>query len=230
MSLNYTSYVAELQALAPTTAADTDFLAILPGAIDYAEQRIYRELDLLSTVVRDSSGNAVANSRTFTLPSAQGRFVVLQGVNVITPVGSTPANGARNALIKASRDYIDFVWPSETAAGASTVPQYFAHVTDQIIVFGPPPGSAFNVEAVGTVRPTPLSGTNATTFLSQYLPDLLIAASMVFISGYQKNFGSQADDPKMAQSWEQQYQTLFASANAEEVRKKFGASAAMAKV
>ena len=44
---------------------------------------------------------------------------------------------------------------------------------------------------------------------------------MVFASGYQKNFGSQSDDPKMAMSWEDQYQKLMASANAEELRKKW---------
>lgn len=228
MSLTYATYQTELAALIVAGTSDADFITILPGIIDYAEQRVYRELDLLSTVVRDSSTNATANSRNFTLPSAQGRFVVLQSVNVVTPVGMTTSNGTRVPLVRTSRDYIDAAWPSETAAGASTVPVYWAPVTDQTIIFGPPPGSTFNVEAVGTIRPNPLSATNTTTFLTLYLPDLFIAASMIFASGYQKNFGSQADDPKMAQSWEAQYQTLFASANKEELKRKFGSAPAMA--
>lgn len=224
MSLNYSQYVAELQGLAGTTSADADFLAIIPGAIDYAEQRIYRELDLLSTIVRDNSANATANARTFTLPSSLGRFVIVEGINIVTPVGSTTANGTRNALTPTSKEYIDFVWPTEAAGSATTVPSYFGMVTDQTVVFGPAPGAAFNVEVIGTIRPAPLSASNATTFLSLYLPDLFIAASMVFLSGYMKNFGAQQDNPQMAVSWEAQYGVLFQSANAEEQRRKFGAA------
>ena len=66
-----------------------------------------------------------------------------------------------------------------------------------------------------------MAASNQTTFISQYLPDLLIMASMVYISAYQRNFGRQSDDPQMAQSYESQYQTLLKSAAVEEARKKF---------
>jgi hypothetical protein len=48
-----------------------------------------------------------------------------------------------------------------------------------------------------------------------------MAASMVFASGYMRNFGSQADDPRMSQSWESQYQLLKASAQTEQARQRF---------
>jgi hypothetical protein len=70
-----------------------------------------------------------------------------------------------------------------------------------------------------------LSATNTTTFISLYLPDLFIMASMVYVSAYQRNFGRQSDDPQMAQSYEMQYQTLLKSADLEENRKKFEAAA-----
>lgn len=224
MSLTYTTYVTALSTLLIIESSETNFVAILPDIIDYAEQRIYRELDLAATVVRDSSASLTANNRTFTLPSAQGRFVVVNGINVVTPVGSTPANGTRTPLIPCSRDAIDLFWPSETAASASTVPAKFAMITDQIVIVGPPPGAGYNVEVVGTIRPAALSVSNTTTVLSTYFPDLFFAASMVFASGYTKNFGSQSDDPKMAMSWEAQYQTLKSSAAIEEARKKFQGS------
>jgi hypothetical protein len=222
MSLTYSSYVTAIQTLMPTTSADVDFASIFPSAIDYAEQRLYRELDLLSTVNRDTSGTVTANSRTFTLPQSIGLFVVVDGINIITPVGSTASNGTRNPLVPASRSYIDFVWPSETAASAATVPSLWAPVTDQIILLGPAPGAGFAVEVIGTIRPTPISASNTTTFLSLNLPDLFVAATMIFISGYMKNYGAQSDDPKLAVSWDSQYDKLFASANAEEMRRKFG--------
>jgi hypothetical protein len=49
-------------------------------------------------------------------------------------------------------------------------------------------------------------------------------ASMIFVSGYQRNFGRASDDPAMAQSYEAQYQTLLKGATVEEARKKFESS------
>lgn len=62
------------------------------------------------------------------------------------------------------------------------------------------------------------------TFISQYLPDLLVMASMIYISAYQRNFGKESDDPQMAMSYESQYQLLLKSATVEEARKKFDAA------
>ena len=224
MAYTYGSWTTALSSAAVTTAVDADFTAILPSVIDYAEQRIYRDLDLLATVVRDESAFVAASHRDFVLPSSLGRFVVVKAVNIVTPIGSTVANGTRNPLTLTSLEYIDFTWPSEVASSATAIPSWFAMVTDQSIVMAPSPGAAFAVEVIGTIRPTPLSAANTTTFLSSYLPDLFFAASMIFVSGWQKNFGSQADDPRMAMSWETQYKTLLSSAQSEVLRKKYAAS------
>ena len=85
----------------------------------------------------------------------------------------------------------------------------------------PSPGAAFNVEVTGTIRPTPLSATNTSTFLTTYLPDLFVAASMVYAGNNMRDFGIEGGNAALAQSWEQQYQALFASANAEETRKRY---------
>ncbi len=222
MSLNYTQYVAELSTLTVIPSTETNFQNILPGTIDYAEQRIYRELDLLNTVIRDSSATLTPNSRDFSLPTSIGTFVVTNGINIITPAGSTPSNGTRNPLTPVARDFLDLSWPSVTGA---TLPTKYAMLTQGTIILGPWPDAAYVVEVVGTQRPTPLSSSNPTTFLSTNLPDLLIAASMVFLSGFMRNFGSQADDPKMAASWNQQYDALKSSAETEEFRKRLMGSA-----
>lgn len=220
--MNYATYVASLSNLMVIEPTNANFVQILPEIIDYAEQRIYRELDLLNTVVRDTGAVSVG-SRNFTLPTALGRFVVVNGINAITPSAQTnPDAGTRNPLIPVSRDVLDLVWPSTTGAA---LPVDFAMITDQTIIVGPAPDAAYTLEVIGTIRPTPLSASNTTTYLSLYLPDLFLAASMIFASGYQQNFGSQADDPNMAQSWQGQYDKLFASANVEENRKKFASGA-----
>lgn len=211
-------------AAAATTDSDTNFLDYIPNFIDMSEQRCYRDLDLLSTVVRDTGSNCTSNSRNFTLPSTSGRFVVVNGINVVTPASYTVSTGTRNRLTQLSLDALDTLWPSNTPASATTVPRYFAMITDQTIAFGPVPGNSFQVEVVGTIRPTPLSPTNPTTYLTLYLPDLFFSASMVEVAAYQRDFGSQSDDPKMALSWEMQYKQGLASAQMEEQRKRFASS------
>jgi hypothetical protein len=219
MALTYSQYVTDLANLLVVPSTDPNYAVVLPNIIDDAEQRIYRDLDLLNTVVRDASATLSTATRTFNLPSSVGTFVVTEEINVITPAGtSNPELGTRNALIPASKEMLDMMWPSVTG---STVPVYFAMVTQGQIILGPWPDAAYQVEVVGTQRPAPLSATNVTTLLSVYLPDLFMAASMVFGSAFQKNFGAGGDDPKSAVSWEGHYSALLASAKTEEMRKKF---------
>lgn len=223
MSYTYTSFKAALaELMVVNDPNDPDFIAILPSIIDYAEQRLYRELDLINTVVRDSSGVLVSGSRNFTLPTASGTFVTVLGINAVSPAGTTPDNGTRNPLAPTSRDVLDILWSSSTGSG---LPTLFAMITQGTLIVGPWPDNPYTIEVIGTIRPAPLSVSNTTTFLSLNLPDIFIAASMVFASGYMRNFGSQADDPGMSQSWETQYGKLFQSANVEEMRKKFQSQA-----
>lgn len=215
MSLTYAQYVADLANMIVVPATDPNYLAVLPNIIDDAEQRIYRELNLLDTVVRDTSATLTGNSRNFTLPSSIGRFVTVTGINVFSPPG------VRNQLQPAWQKLIDFLYPNNAAVTSPSIPTRFAMVTDQTIILGPTPDANYGVEVIGTIRPTPLSGSNTTTYLSLYLPDLFLAASMVFAAGYQQNFSAMGDNPQQALSWEAHYKELFASANAEEIRKRY---------
>ena len=232
MSLTYTTYVSQLATLTNIPSTDADFQIILPGCIDYAEGRIYRDLDIFVANVRDGSGTTTASNRNINLPTTVGTFIIVDGINIITPASTAPDSGTRIPLQPVSRDFLDMAWPSSTGA---TVPQYFAYLTDNTylsggaaqtqIIVGPWPDAAYRFEVIGKITPTPLSATNTTTYLTDFLPDLLIAASMIFLSGYMRNYGSQSDDPKMSSSWEAQYDTLLRSAATYEARKRWsGAS------
>lgn len=219
--LTYATYKTALATLSVVPETDPNWLAILPDTIDYAELRIYRDLDLLSTVRADTSFSTTTNSSKVQL--TQGTFVTLQNVNVITPSGTTnPDSGTRVPLLPVSKEYIQYAWPS---ASNAAVPQYFAMIDERTFSLGPWPNANYTLEIIGTYRPETLSSTNTTTFISQYLPDIFLMASMIFISGYQRNFGRQSDDPAMSQSYESQYQALLSGATVEEYRKKFAASA-----
>lgn len=235
MSYNYSSYVNTLQTLlvAQDTTGQANLNAMLPNIIDYAELRIYRELDLLTTLTPLLSTTTSAN-RTLSVPSA---CVVLQSANFITPASTQPDAGIRNPMRRVSPEYINFAWPSAaTTSGTPSTPEYYAiqnqnaNITgatysasgaNYTLLMAPAPDGAYVVEMLCTVRPSPLSATNTTTFLTTWLPDLFLAASMVFAAGYQRDYGQQSDDPQLAQSWESQYQLLKQGANTEEMRKKF---------
>ena len=220
--LTYSQYVTELANLAVVDPADVNFVTNLPQCITYAENRIYRDLDLLSTVVSQTGYSLTTGSRQLTFPLDD--FITIQEVNVITPIGvSDPNAGTRNPLLPVTKFWLDTVYGN---GNQTSIPQYFAMLNQNTIIVGPWPGGNYALELVGTVRPASLSASNTTTFISTYLPDLFLMASMVFISGYQRDFAlgaSQANDPNMPINYETQYQALLRSAMVEEARKKFEA-------
>ena len=216
------SYIAQIAQLAVVHQSDTNYLTILPAMITYAENRMYRDLDFLVTTASNSSIYALtAFNRLMTIPTAD--FVTLQEINVITPAGtSNPRVGTRNPLLPVTKEFINYMYPTATPAG---VPQYFAMFTQNSVIMGPAPDATYSLEVIGTVRPDSMSATNPTTFISLYLPDLFIMASMIYISAFQRNFGNMsANDPQMPGGYEAQYQALLKGATIEEARKKFQSS------
>lgn len=216
MSMDYNSYALRLTSFILNEPKDMDYSVVIPATIDAAEQRIYRELDLLSTIITNSTSSLVAGNRSFTLPAGSGKFVTVQSINVITPASTAPDSGTRNLLTAVDRTYLDSVWNSSTVTG---VPKHFAMVDQDNIIVGPWPAGAYRVEVVGTIRPTPLSATNTTTFLTNYLPDIFLSASMIFFSKAVLDYNGVAQGSP--EFWEANYEKALASANAEELRKKF---------
>jgi hypothetical protein len=209
---------------------DAAFNAIIPQMLNYAELRIQRDVDLLpAQSLRSYSLTSGSNYLTISVND----FVTINTIAVIPDAYSPEI-----PLIPTSREFLQNVCgnPSQTS-----VPKYFSMSGGDLATFGdtsmnirvgPYPDMNYNVNVYGMVRmPTLYQNANTanaatgTTFISTYLPDLLIMASMVYISAFQRNFGRMSDDPAMAQSYEGQYQVLLRGAVVEEARKKFQASA-----
>ena len=220
-----TSYITQIATMAVVPEADPAFLTILPQMIVYAELRMYRDLDFLFTSGSTTAYSLTSGSRILNVPAdtfPYGTLVVPEQINVITPAGtSNPDLGTRNPLLPTTKEFLDAVYGSSSTTG---LPQYWVPFDDYTFLVGPYPDAGYTVELVGTYRPASLSASNLTTFISLNLPDLMIMASMVYISAYQRNFGRANDDPQMAVTYESQYQTLLKSAATEEARKKFEAS------
>ena len=217
-----TSYISQIATMAVVDPTDTAFLTVLPQTITYAENRIYRELDFLFTSISTTAYSCTVGSRIIAVPS--GTFVVPEQINVLTPAGSTnPNSSTRVPLLPTTKEFLDAVWGNANSTGT---PKYWVPFDDYTFLIGPYPDANYTVEIVGTYRPNSMSASNQTTFISLYLPDLFIMASMIYISAYQRNFSSAAgNDPQMPVTYETAYLNLLKSATSEENRKKFEAAA-----
>lgn len=229
--LTYTTYKTQIAQMAVVAEDDPNFLAILPMMIDYANLRICRDLDLIFTSVslHGASYQLTAGNRNLSfsqnLPDGTS-FVVSEQINLIlnATTANDPDTGTRVPLMPTTKEFLDAVYGSALPANRGQ-PKYFVPFNETLFFVGPTPNTNYAVEVVGTIRPAPLSALVPTTFISEYLSDLLVMASMIYISAYQRNFGKESDDPQMAQSYENQYQLLLKSAGVEEARKKFESAA-----
>ncbi len=210
----YSSFEAAVATQIPTLTTDVNFTTILPAAIDYAELSIYRDLDLLPMHGQINLGTTTAATQTVALPAAIVAFDSLYCGTSNTPL--TPA----------SLDFVVGVY----GGAANAMPQYFALVGaaagspwagGRQVYLGPIPDQAYPIMGFGSEREAPLSATNTTTWISTWLPDLFWAAAMIFLAGYNRNFGAMSDDPRQAISWETEYQRLLKGAMVDEMRVKF---------
>lgn len=197
------------------TPTDTEFDNVYPAAIDYAENRMQRDIDFLASQITDTTGAMVANARVQTLPTDLGTYIVTSEIRPIV------AGVKQQPLEPTTRAFLDFCWPSDISPGANIVPKYWTPKDQSHIIVGPPPDQAYGFEVVGTQRFTQMSAANPTNFLSLQLPDLYVAASLVWFFGFQRDFGAQASDPQTGISWEAVYKELLSGAVTEEARKKF---------
>jgi hypothetical protein len=241
-----TIQTAVIQALAnaspPYTAVTPDFTIAFPQATSYAENRICRDMPMLANRAQNTQLMTTAGSRSIDLTTMNnitaddqtnpggGPIIVVDGFALISPAGtSNPALGLRIPYTQTSLDWIDQFWPQQSVvmdpAAADWIGRYWALRDDHTIIIAPTPdaplGAVYTAEITGLFQPTPISQANPQTYLSTYYPDLLECAIMIFMSGWlQRNFSSQSDDPKMAVSWESQYEILLKSAMEEEQRRR----------
>src|ERR1700683_209056 len=166
MSLTYSTYTTTIANLMEVGATDVNFQQILPSMIDDAEIRICQDVDFLGAVVTNTATVTVPNTR---LVNWSNSFFAVNSINAISPAGTTnPDSGTRNPVVPATKEMCDYLYPSQTGSG---IPQYFGRVTQSTAVLAPFPDAAYTLEITGVQRPTPLSSTNTTTFISTYLPN-----------------------------------------------------------
>lgn len=240
--LTYNGYVTQVATMAVVntqtidgivSSTDAAFNTIIPQMLNYAEMRIQRDIDFLQNTSR----------QTFTVSSSTQNYIEISNakfktVETVRTVDTTTLEQI-SVLTPTTKEFVQNVYPLSYSSENWGTPRYFYLLGDfesQLVnklYFAPQVDTPMSFEVVGssymdglyTYSTTASNAQSMTTYISTYLPDMLVIASMIYISAYQRNFGRQSDDPAMAQSYESQYKALLPSAMSEEFKKSFQASA-----
>jgi len=238
-AFTYNSFSALLAAQIPTTQTDPNFLLMLPAAIGYAEQIIYRDIDFLASHGTVNLGATSISNPIFvppptvvlieTLTSGGVQYLLDENGNQIVDENGNPIITGSLPGKLLTPTTIEFIQAVYTTAPAGP-PTYFAPIgaaggTNWSpalgLMLGPTPDNTYTLTAHATQRETTLSADYPQTFISTNLPELFWAGSMIFVAGFMKNYGAQADDPRQALSWESEYRRGLEGVQVEEARKRF---------
>ena len=203
----YTDFVARLTSALTINPTEPNFVIYLPEIIQDAEAMCYRELEPLA-MQKQQTSTLVIGQASLTGPSDW-----LIGQELWITVGTV-----KQRVVQRDASFmVDYAPDSSVAARG--VPKYWCEINFQQLAVAPAPDAAYPVLFYYTAQQVALSASNSTTYLTQWLPDLFFAAAMVCATGYMKNFGAQADDPKMALSWRGMYEAALSSAKNNEGRR-----------
>jgi hypothetical protein len=235
-SITYTGLQQTLQAIIartpyPYAVTDGAFSVLFPQAISYAEGYIYNKLPMLAQRAQDTSLVTTPGAANVSLAGTLLPILVPERIALLTPAGSSMANGTQVQFVAASSDLIDSFWPNESLTWAPNLANaaYWCiqggvspvDFSSPIVTLAPTPDAAYTVVLTGLFQQAPLSAANPQTYLSTLYAPLLTAACMVFISGgLLRNYGAQTDETGMAVSWQGQTDRLLDAAGAEEMRRR----------
>ena len=97
--------------------------------------------------------------------------VVIRGAQIIDASTSN-----RTTLVQKDISFMDEYVLDRSATGT---PKYYAWYDAEAIILGPSPDAADTIELQYTIRPTQLSSSNITTWLSTEAPDLMLNACLL---------------------------------------------------
>jgi hypothetical protein len=170
---DYDSLVAAV--LEAAEDVGTELLAYLPVAIDNAENKLSREIDILS-MVYTSTATVAASTATFNKPD---RHKITHSVKF-----TDPTTGRTHLMLKKTDDYLDEYWPNETSAGS---PKYYADEDGNSFRIAPCASASTIFTIRGVRRPAALTSANPTNAFTSVTPDALFYATMVQVAKWQRN-------------------------------------------
>ena len=164
------TYATLTQAIQDYTEVDSNVLTstITDQIIENSELRILRDIPI-DAYKKQSIGNLVTGQTTINVPA---KTLFVKGVQVYS--STSLSTGTNSWLEKKDESYLQEYNPAETSTG---VPKYYAMfggatgVTDTTsgrLFLAPAPDSTYKFKIHYEAIPDGLSGSNATTYISQY--------------------------------------------------------------
>ena len=183
--------------------------AIIDDFILDAEEKLFRDID--------SDNNRKYS--TATIVSGQ-RFVNTPDVGttetaIIRSIQITDASGVGSGVNRQFVEYRDTSFISEyNPTESQGVPKYYGYWDEETIVLAPTPDANYTMQVNYILKPTGLSSSNTTTYLSTNFPNGLLYACLVEAYGFLKG---PAD---MIQLYEQKYQQALQGFTIEQVGRR----------
>lgn len=182
--MTYAELTAKLQAWLEDD--DAEFAASIDDIINLGEMRLWKDLDL-SIFTSEDTAATVASQDTVAKPTTDIQLVSWQSIYYDNA-------GVRTFLELRSTDWVR----DHQVIGATAPPKYYAETSETDWLLSPIPDAIYTLNARGVTRPTRLSGTQTTTWLSTHQSDLLFKACLAEAEGFLKS-----DD--RVPMWTQQY-------------------------
>lgn len=154
---------------------------ILDDIIEHAEQRIFRSIEL-DNQKEYFNGNTAANNRFVSLPgysSSDATKPTISDIASIRYVTLYTDSGTkeRHELVRVDVDFLNEYYPTPEV-GSSAKPRYYSTWDMGQIAIAPTPNAVYKFE-IGIIRkPTGLSSSNASTWVSVNAPRVILYACL----------------------------------------------------
>ncbi len=182
---------------------------IVNGFISEAEFRVLRDVDSDSN--REEATATIVAGQKFTntpFPNT-GEVLIVQEAYIIPDV----ASGYTGDI--AILEYRDLGYINEyNASLTQALPKYFSYYDDNTLILAPIPNLNYKMQLNYILKPSGLSSSNTTTYLSLQFPNGLLYACLVEAYGFLKG---PAD---MIQLYEQKYQTALQGFSIEQMGRR----------
>lgn len=188
---------------------------IINDIIAHAEDKIFKsvELDCFKEYI---NGNTAANNRFVSLPgqTTAASTPTLSDIATIRYVTIYTDSGTKErfALERVDADFLNEYYPTPET-GSSAKPRYYATWDMGTIAIAPTPNAVYKFEIGITKKPTGLSSSNTTTWVSVNAERALLYACMVETFKFLKA-------PQDQQVYEQAYATALQELAQEQLGKK----------
>src|SRR5210317_806063 len=192
-----------------TEVDDNVFTAtIVNGFLSDAEFRILRDVDSDNNR-QYAQADIVNGQRYVNTPLINDQTLVIRSAQITNSTGGAD-NSNRSFL-----EYRDVNFISEyNPEGTQGLPKYYSYWDENTIVIAPTPDQNYNMQINYILKPTGLSSTNTTTYLSKEFPNGLLYACLVEAYGFLKG---PAD---MIQFYEGKYQQALQGFTVEQMGRR----------